>query len=220
MGKNNGIMSMLANVFTLAPDRVLGEKKISDENDDIGSYADRVQIERLLYTYGYAVDATDHDTGKTLYLSIFSEDAEYSIPGSGSLVGNGDNPPGPSDPGGIGWFYTNFVFPGQIQTLILFGNIDIKIKDNTATGQDAYYRTGYKDFDCGEGYYWLPGNYDLDPPEIDPEKLEISTGRHYWKCKKTKGVWKFTWFQGEMINSSAILGPPDCMEIPESPDNP
>ena len=219
MSKSHSIMSMLTNVLTITPGRVSGEKNNGNDNDDIGSYTDRVLIERLLYTYGYAVDATDHDTGKAQYLSIFSENAEFSIPGAGSFVGTGNNPPGPSSPGGLGWFYTNVVFPSQIQSLILFSNIDIKIKGNTATGQDAFYRTGYKDFDCGEGYYWLPGNYDLDPPEIDPEKLEITSGRHYWKCEKIKGVWKITWFKGEAINSNAIIGPPDCMEIPESPDD-
>jgi hypothetical protein len=225
MGEKNNIISLLANAFAelfvglaAVPGRVLGKnKKNGNGNSDIGSFAHRVQIERLLYTYGYAVDAKDHDTGKALYLSIFSEDAEYSIPGSSSLVGTGDNPPGPSGPGGIGWFYTNFVFPGQIQSLILISNIDIKIEGNRASGQDAFYRTGYKEWDCGEGYYWLPGNYDLDPPEIDPEKLEISSGRHYWECERIKGEWKVTKFQGEMINSSAILGPPDCIEVPEPP---
>ena len=169
MEKKNSIISALANVLAAPGQVFLGKKKNGNGNNDIGSLADRVQIERLLYTYGYAVDATEHDKGKALYLSIFSEDAEYSIPGSGSLVGTGDNPPGPSSPGGLGWFYTNFVFPGQIQSLILFSNIDIKITGNRASGQDAFYRTGYKEWDCGEGYYWLPGNYDLDPPEIDPE---------------------------------------------------
>ena len=89
MGKRNSIISVLANISG----QVWGEKKKNGNgNDDIGSFADRVKIERLLYTYGYAVDATDHDKGKALYLSIFSEDAEYSIPGSGSFVGTGDNP--------------------------------------------------------------------------------------------------------------------------------
>ena len=67
MGKRNSIISVLANI----PGQVWGEKKKNGNgNDDIGSFADRVQIERLLYTYGYAVDATDHDKGKALYLSI------------------------------------------------------------------------------------------------------------------------------------------------------
>ena len=205
--------------FFADPGHFGGGKKKAD-NNDIGSFEDRVQIERLLYTYGYAVDATDHDQGKALYLSIFSEDVEYSIPASGSIVGTGENPPGPSAPGGLGWFYTNIVFPAQIQSLILITNIDIKIKGNRASGQDAFYRTGYKEWDCGEGYDWVPGNYDLDPPEIDPEKLEITSGRHYWECERINGVWKITWFKGELINSSAILGPPDCIEVPESHKEP
>ncbi len=224
MGKRNSIFSVLANSLVelfADPGQDLGEKKKNGNGiSDIGSYEHRVQIERLLYTYGYAVDATDHDKGKALYLSIFGENAEYSIPGSGSFVGTGDNPPSPSSPGGIGWFYTNVVFPGQIQSLILISNIDIKFKGNTAYGQDAFYRTGYKEWDCEEGYYWVPGNYDLDPPKIDPEKLEITSGRHYWKCERIKDVWKITKFQGEMINNSSILGPPDCIEISESPVDP
>jgi len=217
MGNNNSIISALANVFASVSSQIRGKENNGNGNDDIGSFEDRVQIERLLYTYGYAVDAMDHDTGKAQYLSIFSDDAEYAIPGSGALVGKGDNPPGPSGPGGIGWFYTNFVFPGQTQSLILISNIDIRVNGNKASGQDAFYRTGYKEWDCGEGYYWEPGNYNLDPPEMDPDKLEISTGRHYWECEKINGVWKIRRFQGVMISSSAILGPPECIEVPKTP---
>ncbi len=157
----------------------------------------RVEIERLIINYGKSTDASNFEKGYALFVSLFSDDCDYNIPQFGiAFKGNGDNAPvfdkdNPKkvlEPGGVGWIYKNWIFPGQEECFSLLGNIEVDVNEHEATGSDHMMRAGYK---------------SPKSPDASPKDLEFTYAIHQYKFAKRNGAWEIIWFEGNPVHNTA-----------------
>ena len=146
----------------------------SEDNNEL--FNDRIAIERQINLYAQCLDwdRSDEATGKELFLSIFTDDCVVRYPSFDfSVIGKGENAPRASEPGGLGWMYSDFNMSSQKLSLTLISNIVIDIDGNEATSSDRYAHIGY--FKGVEATY--------------PNAI-FSWGYHEGKWPKENGQWK------------------------------
>jgi hypothetical protein len=160
----------------------------------------RIEIDQLIQNYGKSTDASDLKEGHDLFVSLFSDDCVYTIPKFNVILeGNKDNSPVFDEddpkkivkPGGVGWMFTSWIFPGQEECFSLLGNITIDVTgDTTATGSDHMYRAGYK---------------SPKAPDAKAKDLEFTFAIHRYKFARINNIWKITWFEGDPIHNTAVV---------------
>lgn len=131
---------------------------------DVGALADRVEIEDLMKTMSWSMDAGDMEA----WLSIWSDDIQYVVPQYGVVI---------QGKAALEAIAPTMIFGREERTFSVGSNIMIDVNGDTATGKDYHVHYGYP-IDP------LTGNVTAERAFVD--------GMHLYEFSEEDGVWKIT----------------------------
>jgi ketosteroid isomerase-like protein len=140
-------------------------RKLEAKVDKLMKLPDLIEIENLMKNMVWAIDLGD----KNLWLSIWSDDINYTVPQS-SIDIKGKK--------ALKEFSESSIFTTEKKRFSTLMNIMIEVTGNTATGKDYFTHYGYP----------------INPKtgEVSEERA-ISEGMHHYKFRKGEdGGWKIT----------------------------
>ena len=143
-------------------------RKLEAKVDKLMKLPDLIEIENLMKNMVWAIDLGDKD----LWLSIWSDDINYTVPQSNIDI---------KGKKALKEFSESTIFTTEKKRFSTLMNIMIEVTGNTATGKDYFTHYGYPiNPKTGEVY----------------EERAISEGMHHYKFRKGEdGGWKITKFE-------------------------